>query len=36
MTEKWRDINGYDGVYQVSDLGKSATPKAAKSSIPPN
>jgi hypothetical protein len=22
MTEKWRDINGYDGVYQVSDLGQ--------------
>ena len=21
MTGKWRDINGYDGVYQVSDLG---------------
>ena len=22
MTEKWRDIAGYDGVYQVSDLGQ--------------
>src|SRR5215475_14348459 len=22
MAEKWRDINGYDGVYQVSDLGQ--------------
>jgi integrase/recombinase XerD len=22
MTEKWRDIRGYDGVYQVSDLGQ--------------
>jgi len=22
MAEKWRDINGYDGIYQVSDLGQ--------------
>ena len=22
MAEKWRDIAGYDGVYQVSDLGQ--------------
>ena len=22
MSEKWRDITGYDGVYQVSDLGQ--------------
>src|SRR5947209_3906917 len=22
MTENWRDIAGYDGVYQVSDLGQ--------------
>jgi hypothetical protein len=22
MAEKWRDIAGYDGAYQVSDLGQ--------------
>jgi len=22
MAEKWRDVNSYDGIYQVSDLGQ--------------
>lgn len=27
MTEKWNDINGYEGIYEVSDLGKVRTSK---------
>jgi integrase/recombinase XerD len=30
MTEKWRDIAGYDGVYQVSDLGQVRNTQTSK------
>jgi len=30
MTEKWRDIDGYDGVYQVSDLGQVCNTQTSK------
>jgi len=30
MTEKWRDIHGYDGVYQVSDLGQVRNTQTSK------
>lgn len=30
MNEKWRDIAGYDGVYQVSDLGRVRSLKFGK------
>jgi hypothetical protein len=30
MNEKWRDIDGYDGVYQVSDLGQVRNPQTSK------
>jgi NUMOD4 motif/HNH endonuclease len=30
MTENWRDINGYDGVYQVSDLGQVRNTQTSK------
>lgn len=30
MNEKWRDIAGYDGVYQVSDLGRVRSHKSGE------
>jgi NUMOD4 motif len=30
MAEKWRDIAGYDGVYQVSDLGQVRNTQTSK------
>ena len=30
MTENWRDIAGYDGVYQVSDLGQVRNTQTSK------
>jgi NUMOD4 motif-containing protein len=30
MTEKWREINGYDGVYPVSDLGQVRNTQTSK------
>ena len=30
MTEKWRDINGYNGAYQVSDLGQVRNTQTSK------
>ena len=30
MTEKWRDIARYDGVYQVSDLGQVRNTQTTK------
>lgn len=30
MTENWRDINGYDGVYQISDLGQVRNTQTSK------
>ena len=34
MAQQWRDVLGYDGIYQVSDLGQVRNPKPAKSSNP--
>lgn len=37
--EKWRDIEGYEGLYQVSNLGRVKSVKRNKvitSSVPPN
>ena len=30
MTEQWRDISGYSGVYQVSDLGQVRNTQSSK------